>query len=591
MAVVCAACGKPSQDVEFCDHCNSELTPPATRQPPERIPLTGAGVPLDEAQRRALGRVEGWTLASDGGRQWRIHWISRDELTGWRPRLERRLALKLAALAPGRLLPDGEDLWLCLEAGHPWAPWNDPSADPIEMLARVVAGAERVAASLEQLHRHGLVCLTFDPALLEDGPAGLRFANLGPEVYPAGRLPERIVTQRGFTAPEVAAYRPDDVGTRTDTFHLALFAYCWLAGQLPEGFEGNGPEAFGYDFPLLRVFAPALPEGVWSVLRRGLDTEPVRRQATPTALAAELREALECARQRRAFAGTLAWDVASHTRTGRVKAALGKANEDQVLVRHFPETPAALVAVADGISSCHVGSGALASLLTTFLVETVFAFGCSHDEFPERATQTGRQASQSLLDWAMNKGYKTQLSLGLDLMGTTLTLGWLQGRELSLANLGDSRAYLVTANDVEQLTIDGDLASCLLAQRVPPEEVRELGLVARSLRECIGGCVVTADGSVQPMSESAHPGLGRWPLLPGDVVILCTDGLVEEDFFLEPETLGELVRTNRRRSAQELAVLLADAADALQRPPSPQEPDGMGDNIGCVVIKIEEAAG
>lgn len=590
MAVVCAACGKSSQDVEFCDFCNAELAPTTAQLPPDRVPLAGAGVPLVETQRRALSRVEGWALVSDGRHAWRVHWIPQDALSAWQPRLERRLSLKLPSLAPGRLLPDGNGVWLCLEAGHPWTPWAGTVADPIEALAQVVAGSERVASALTELHRNGLVCVTFDPTALEEGPASLRFANLGPEVYPAGHLPERIGTHRGFTAPEVADYRPEDVGPCTDTFHLALFAYCWLAGLLPDGFGGSGPEVFHYEFPLLRVYTPALPEGVWSVLRRGLAVEPGRRQATPAALVAELRVALERACRRRAFIGAIDWDAACHTRAGRVKTALGKANEDQVLVRHFPDEGASLVAVADGISSCHVGSGALASLLTTFLVETVFAFGCSHDEFPQRAAQTGRQAAQSLLDWALNKGYKTQLSLGLDLMGTTLTLGWLQGRELSVANLGDSRAYLVTADDVEQLTVDGDLASCLLARRVPPEEVRELGLIARSLRECVGGCVVTADGSVRPMPESGHPGLGRWPLLPGDVIVLCTDGLVEEDFFLEPAALGELVRANRRRTAQELALLLADAADALQRPVSPQEPDGMGDNIGCVVIKIEEAA-
>ena len=49
-------------------------------------------------------------------------------------------------------------------------------------------------------------------------------------------------------------------------------------------------------------------------------------------------------------------------------------------------------------------------------------------------------------------------------MGSTLTVGWLQDHELSLANLGDSRAYLITADAIEQLTVDGDLASDLLSR-------------------------------------------------------------------------------------------------------------------------------
>src|SRR5437667_3073751 len=116
-------------------------------------------------------------------------------------------------------------------------------------------------------------------------------------------------------------------------------------------------------------------------------------------------------------------------------------------------------------------------------------------------------------------------------MGTTLTVGWLQGHELSVANLGDSRAYLITDKVVEQLTVDGDLASDLLARGAAPEEVRELGGMGRALRECIGGCITTENGEVAVLIESCTPRISRWPLLPGDVIVLCTDGLVEEGYF------------------------------------------------------------
>jgi hypothetical protein len=56
--------------------------------------------------------------------------------------------------------------------------------------------------------------------------------------------------------------------------------------------------------------------------------------------------------------------------------------------------------------------------------------------------------------------------------------------------------------------------------------------------------------------------------------------------YLEPEALELQVRANAQRPAQELAVLLADAADARQRLPSAAEPEGMGDNISCIVVKV-----
>jgi len=134
--------------------------------------------------------------------------------------------------------------------------------------------------------------------------------------------------------------------------------------------------------------------------------------------------------------------------------------------------------------------------------------------------------------------------------------------------------------------VDGDLASDLLARGAAPEEVRELGTMARALRECVGGCVKTEDGQLDILRESCQPKFSRWPLLPGDVIVLCSDGLVEEGFFLEPATLADIVRNNMHCSAAELALVLVEAADAMQRVPTILEPDGFGDNISCVVVKI-----
>src|SRR5439155_22313556 len=107
---------------------------------------------------------------------------------------------------------------------------------------------------------------------------------------------------------------------------------------------------------------------------------------------------------------------------------------------------------------------------------------------PALISAATRRGSEGLLEWAIAHHCRAELEAGKDLMGTTLTVGWLQGHELSLANLGDSRAYLITDSAIEQLTVDGDLASDLLSRGAAPEEVKELGNMARALRECVGGC-------------------------------------------------------------------------------------------------------
>jgi serine/threonine protein phosphatase PrpC len=538
-----------------------------------------------------LQRVEGSVALQGGAQAWRVHWIGAADVPGWRPQLERRLALALACLAPGQLRASPSGLWLFIEAsGRAWAPWAAASGDPLERVAELLAPAGRLASALAELHQNGLLCLTFDPSALEEvaPEAPPRFTNLDVDLFRAGILPERVSAHHNFIPPAVSAFRAAEMGPRTDVYHLALFAYYWLAGLLPEGFPGTGLEAFEYALPFLRIYAPGLPEGICAVVMRGLAPEPAQRYATPADLVAALAEAVARARARRSFQGSLRWEIGAHTRTGRAKTALHGDNEDQTLVKHFAE--GALIAVADGVSTCHVGSGGLASLLTVVVVEAAFAFGTSHEAFAEQAVHACRRGAQSIVDWALEKGYRSQLHRGADLMGTTLTLGWLQGRRLSLANLGDSRAYLITpAGGAEQLTVDGDLASALLARRLPPEDVRGLGFAGRSLRECVGGCLITNEGEVKPLPESGRPALTSWPLLPGDVLVLCSDGLVEEGIFLSAEALAEFVLSHGALSARELALRLADEADALQQLPSALDPNGMGDNIACVVVKIEAA--
>ncbi len=234
-----------------------------------------------------------------------------------------------------------------------------------------------------------------------------------------------------------------------------------------------------------------------------------------------------------------------------------------------------------------MGNGALASRLACIVLENTCDENCHAAAFETLVYDAFLRGSEALLDWALERGYQRQLVHGRDLMGTTLIAGWLQEGWLCLAAVGDSRAYLISDQGIDQLTVDGDLGSVLLATGVPPEDVLEMGGAAKALRTCIGGCVIPLAGKLQVVPTVCKPTLFSLPLQPGDVVVLCSDGLVEEDVFLDPETVEELVRSRKGQSASMLATRLAEEADSLQRLPSPLEPYGFGDNISCIVIKIE----
>jgi protein phosphatase len=601
MVVTCPACGGESRDLEFCDHCNADLAPRPVSAAPARCPLRPDS-DLTPEQQSALSRPENAAFVSTADALWRVHWVPSAAWKAWRPLVEERQHYAISPLPPCRVIEDAAGVWIAVErSSRRFEPWTEFSwHDAVHELRRLTRGLEALAAALEALHAHGLVWLNFDPREIEEafavvgengagGPsvsAHFRFTNLDLRVFAAGQCPERLEAPPLFTPPEVVRMQAADIGPRTSVFQLALYGYYWLAQLLPRGFAGRGLETFGFQMPNLRVFAPRLPPGIAGVLQRGLAPEPGDRFASCRELVEDFRTAVDRAECRANATAPVRWHIGSHTRTGRTKTAQGRGNEDYAMVRQFSAPERALVAVADGITTCHVGSGALASWMAALVLEQTIDQTSTQEGFPRLMRAVCRKAAGLLLSWALEKGYRAQLAEGRDLMGTTLTAGWLQGNRLTLANLGDSRAYLIDGATIEQLTVDGDLGSELLATGTPPEEVRELGGLARALRVCIGGCAKNAVGELTILEEYCRPVMSFWQLLPGDVLVICSDGLVEEGAFLEPARLAELVRSRTDLSVEELALLLAEEADSLHRVPSELEPDGFGDNITCIVIRI-----
>lgn len=143
-------------------------------------------------------------------------------------------------------------------------------------------------------------------------------------------------------------------------------------------------------------------------------------------------------------------------------------------------------------------------------------------------------------------------------MGTTLTLAVFSGTELEIGHIGDSRAYLLREGALEQLTRDHSLvAEMVAAGELRPEEApvhpfrsvitRALGIeravaVDRVLRE----------------------------LLPGDRVLLCSDGLTT---MLEDARIAELLAGSAVREAAAALIGAANRAGGL-------------DNISVVLVDV-----
>jgi serine/threonine protein phosphatase PrpC len=591
MVVTCPMCGALSHDLEFCDRCNADLGPPAVAAPPRTCPLRPDRiVELTSQQITQLARPEAAVVLDTGQQKVRLHWIAREVWPMYRAGVERRCQVTCPVLPACQLIPVTTGFWIvAVASGRPACPWLPPAPEQgTKELRRMVDFLDRLGRSLQILREANLVWLSFDPRELEHDVygQGLWITNLDLAVSALGQNPAQVRLNPRYAAPELFAANGGAVGPALDVYHLAIYGYYWLARLLPDGFLGKGLEAFGHHIPPLRLFCPGLAPGIAPILARGLALDPKIRPAMPAALCGGLRTAIDGAERRVAQVSQLHWQIGGHTRTGRAKQVLGRSNEDAILIRSFDKPARAFAAVADGISTCDVGSGGIASFLTGLALDNAFNAQCSAVDFERCMTSACYRAAENLLSWAKEQGKEKRLLEGGDLMGTTLTAVWLEDRHLQVANLGDSRVYLLGKHFLEQLTVDGDLGGSLLAAGAPPEHVAELGGMAHALRDCVGGCDSTPDGQLKVAEEHNRPTFSRWSLQPGDVVVMCSDGLVEEGLFLEPATMERLLRDHADRPAQELAELLADAADSLQRLPSPLEPDGTGDNISCIVIKI-----
>jgi PPM family protein phosphatase len=148
-------------------------------------------------------------------------------------------------------------------------------------------------------------------------------------------------------------------------------------------------------------------------------------------------------------------------------------------------------------------------------------------------------------------------------MGTTVT-AYLDEDSVALAHVGDSRAYLLRGGELSRLTEDHSLVEELLRGGKLTEE-EALEHPQRS--------VITRALGIEPIVE-----IDTWtyPLRPGDVVLLCSDGLTS--MLSEQQILQILLDAPDLEQAGDRLIAEANAA-------------GGRDNITVVLFRVEADSG
>ncbi len=146
-------------------------------------------------------------------------------------------------------------------------------------------------------------------------------------------------------------------------------------------------------------------------------------------------------------------------------------------------------------------------------------------------------------------------------MGTTAVLALHTGGKVYVTNLGDSRAYLVRGDDVEQLTVDHSVAQALVACGALTAEEARFSPYQHVLHKFLGCMALAEHADIKPFTPRA-----------GDRLLLASDGLTNH--------INDHDLRDGARAFQDPQVWADHLVQlALDR--------GSRDNVTCVVVAFD----
>ncbi len=193
-----------------------------------------------------------------------------------------------------------------------------------------------------------------------------------------------------------------------------------------------------------------------------------------------------------------------------------------------------LLVVSDGVGGEQAGEVASA-LVVEGLTRTLEA---APGHLPPSA-QLEQAVKQAHLDVAVAARQR-----GREGMGATLTAVHVFGRAAYVAEIGDSRAYLLRAGRIRQLTRDQNLAQLLSdAGGLEPEEAKNSSM-KHVLTQAMG------------QGSAVQVVLGKLLLRDRDCLLLCSDGL--SGALTDEEIRNEILRSKSLDEACERLVFTAN---------------------------------
>jgi protein phosphatase len=240
-------------------------------------------------------------------------------------------------------------------------------------------------------------------------------------------------------------------------------------------------------------------------------------------------------------------------------------NEDAVLLR--PDL--GLFVLADGAGGHNAGNvaSALATTAVVHFYEQTQAAALNWPEFDGVGLHTGarrlataiQRANQEIVDIARSSAQKKG-------MGTTIVALHMvpASRLMHLAHVGDSRCYRIRGGYLEQLTQDHSLLNDVLELNPDIDDAAAMKLPRSVITRALG------------MSPSVRVSVRSYELVPGDVYILCSDGLTD---VLDDSHIADSAAL--ARDPNELVRILLERTRV----------EGADDNVAIVAVRTDLAPG
>jgi len=219
-------------------------------------------------------------------------------------------------------------------------------------------------------------------------------------------------------------------------------------------------------------------------------------------------------------------DFAELSDTGRVRDH----NEDAIGFN----ADVGLMVLADGMGGYNAGE--VASGIAVQIVSELAAEGASREKRNEIDPHSGMMRQSIVLRDAVYRANKiifqtAQSQTHCEGMGTTIVACMFYDNKVSIAHVGDSRSYRFRGNELERLTMDHSLLQELVDRGFYSAEEAQRSTNRNYVTRALG---------VEPSVEVE---INEYEVLPGDVYLLCSDGLPDmvedEDIHLTISTFND----------------------------------------------------